>query len=225
MNNLLAEPSRGVLSSQIPQFQIKKSQVVIQDKTPAFIFDKGYKIAVIDIDAFPDKYANQSVPFVINKNSVFVFNGAGGYSKVMDFSDFVKDSKLLGEEDFLQTFASIHSRLLFTCFFIMLPIMFLSQVFLVTVTLFVLSGIVWGYGKFSNLGFKFKGLFRIALFSIFPALALDLLIDAYHFVSTSSFFDYYFKVHGPTKRNVIFLLSIGYFVFAVKSVVKSKKFK
>ncbi len=225
MRDFLGDPSRGNLASQIPQLQIKQGQLFIEKKDPIFLLDGKHKIAVIDVDAFPEKYSRQSMPFMINKNSVFMNNGAGGYSKVLDFSSFIQESQLMSESDFFRILASIHSRLPFSCFFIMLPIMFFSQIFLISVALSALAGIVWGYGKFSKVGFRFKNLFRIMLFASFPALMLDLLIDIYYFSSTSSLFEYYFKVYSPAKRNIVFLVHVGYFVFAVKSVVKSKKFR
>ena len=225
MSDFLGEASRGNLASQIPQLQIKKSQLVVEKKDPVFLLDRERKIAVIDIDAFPDKYSRQSIPFMINKNSVFMNNGAGGYSKMLDFSSFIQESQLMNESDFLRIFASIYSRLPFSCFIIMLPIMFFSQIFLLSVSISILAGIIWGYGKFSKVEFRVKNLFRIMLFAAFPALMLDLLIDIYYFASTSSLFEYYFKMYSPAKRNIVFLVSVGYFVFAVKSVVKSKKFR
>lgn len=225
LNNLLGEPSRSNIVSQIPLLQVKQGQLTSEDKKPAMIFDRGYKLALIDIDAFPEKYSDQSVPFFINKTSIFVFNGAGGYSKALDFADFTQETELLNESYFTSVFSSMHSRLLFTSFVIMFPLMTLMQLALISVTLAVFSGAAWIYGKTSENNFQFKDLYRIAIFAAFPSLVIDTSIDIYSFLSTNSFFEYYFKIHAPLKRNIIFLISIGYFIFAVRAVLESKKQK
>ncbi|MCH9753472.1 MAG: DUF1189 family protein [Alphaproteobacteria bacterium] len=219
--------SRGsLIVDQIPLMRMDKGTLSIQSKlSVAEIRDYNNKIAVIDINSFPDKYLNSGVPLFINKSSVFISNGAGGYYKILDFVTYFSDDAILDKSFFIQMFKQLKLSLPFSAFFIFYPLGLLFRCLFLSANLAMLSFFGFIYGKFSGTKLYFKNLFRVSIFSSFPSLLVDFIIICYLFISNRFFFDFYYKIHSPMKENFVFILSVGYFFFAVKSICNAENTK
>jgi hypothetical protein len=223
MFDVSSPSSRGILIiEQMPMMQMKGGGLYADNQSkPVEIKDGKRKIAIIDIDAFPEKYINSRIPLFINKTSVYISDGGGGYYKILDFDTYFSDDNLLDKSFLIQIFSAFKTALMISAFLIFYPLGLLLRCIFLSLNLAVFSFFGLLYGKFVGLKLNFKDLFRVSIFTSFPALLIDCVIIFYLFLSNRFFFDFYYKMHSPSKENFIFLLSVGYFVFAVKSIYDS----
>lgn len=215
--------SKGsIIIDQLPVMNIQNG--IIHTENPSKPVEVEYyknRIAIIDIDAFPEKYLNSKIPLFINKTSIYISDTAGGYYKALDFNNYFSGQALLDKEFFVQSFSVIRSTLLFSAFFVFYPLGLLLRCIFISMNLALFSLFAFLYGKISGINFYFKDIFRVSIFSSFPSLFIDLFIISYLFLYNRFFFDFYYKMHSPLKENFIFLLSVGYFFFALKSIYDS----
>lgn len=214
----------GTIVDQIPEMSFEKGILSFKaDIDSVEIQDRGKKLVIIDLNSFPEKYIHSHIPIFVNKSSVFMFNGVADYYKILDFADYFYGHKVLDKAFLAQVLASIKASLIFTVFLIFYPVGLLVKCLLLSANLIVFSLFGLLYGKIVGIKLSFKGLFRVSAFSMFPSIVMDFLSMCLVFIANDSFFGFYYKLHSPLKDNVIYLLSIGYFYFAIKAIRESKK--
>jgi|GEM_PF-3329366 len=228
INSLLDVNPNGSVSvvEQIPEMNFEKGILSFKSEMGSLeIYDRGSKLAIIDLNSFPEKYINSRIPVFINKSSVFMFNGVADYYKILDFVDYFHGNQVLDKEFLQQVFASIKASLFFTVFLIFYPMGLLVKCLLLAVNLAVFSVFALLYGKIVGVKLNFKDLFRVSMFAIFPSIIVDFISMCFVFIANDFFFDFYYKLHSPLKDNLVYLLSIGYFCFAIKAICDERRIK
>lgn len=226
INSLLDVKGSVSIVEQLPEMSFEKGILSFKsDVNSVEINDRGNNLAIIDMNSFPEKYINSRIPIFINKSSIFMFNGITDYYKIMDFADYFHGDKILDKEFLRQVFASVKASLLFTVFLIFYPVGLLVKLLLLSanVAIFSLFGLL--YGKIVGIKLKFKSVFRVAIFAMFPSIIVELISMCVVFAAHDSFFGFYYKLHSPIRENLVYVLSIGYFYFAIKAISDSKKAK
>ena len=223
INSLLGFSGNGdirvSLIEQIPEMRLQNGTLILKNNIgPSYIYHGSRRIVVIDIDAFPEKYVNSNIPLVINKTDVFMFDGKSEYYAILNFGRYFSGDTILDKQFFFQLLNAVKSTLILATFLIFYPIGLVIRALFISVNFAIFSLFGLLYGKIVKVKLSFKDLFRVAIFAVFPAVIVELLITGYLFLSNDFFFDFYYKIHSSLKENIIFLIAIGYFCFAVKSI-------
>lgn len=210
------------IAKQLPDMSIKEGILSINNyKDPVFVYARNEsKVIVVDTESNYNKYVKENIPMAITKNGVFMLKNNNTYQSAFVFKDVFVNDTIITSNSIVKQIQSVRSRLFSLIFFLFYPVSFLfKSVFtLINVAFFAFLGKV--YSKITTNDFKFKQLFRLSVFAMFPPIIIDSLLNVYSYVTRSHFESIQVIINSSTKGNLVFLISVGYLYFALYSCSK-----
>jgi hypothetical protein len=217
------ESEVAFIINQFPTMHVKKGLLFVEGEEPVFGYSRDKeKIVVIDTAAFPSKYEQMKIPIFINKEGVFLLYKS--YNQTLKFSNFFPTDTVVAH-DFLKDKMEAMRNMLFSVVFIFYLITTLTTLFFIALKLIIFALLGRVYGKVIVCDLKFKSLSRVAVFATFPPLIIDATANVYLYLTRYSFTEFQAALYSPLKINLIFIISILYFYFALKSCVIEKRAK
>jgi len=203
------------IDKQIPEMKLSNGSLSITGQTePIYIKYNDRIVSIIDTKSSVEKHIDSRVPIIITNSEILMFDGENSYYSALSFSSYSAKDVIINK-NFLET---VKNYFIWITFLVFYPLVLLIWILLLSLSssAFSLFGIL--YGKITKASLNFKRVFHVAIVATFPVLILDTALSLYFFLSNDFFFDVLYKTNSSLKQNAIFLIAIGYFFSALKTI-------
>ncbi len=216
------ENSVEYILEQLPKMSFKGGLLSIEQESPFFVYsqENNKKIIVIDLKAQPEKYMQSQIPIFVSRRGVFTLVNEKFYQQILNFDNLFAKDTIITNEFFIDKVKLIKSQLFFLIFGLFYPMTVMFRATFIAINIFIFTLLGKFYGRITSNSLQIKSLYRVGVFAMLPPLVIDSILNIYFYITRSYFEGLQVILHSPIKMNAIFIISLSYFYFALKSCVK-----
>ncbi|MBP9792339.1 MAG: DUF1189 family protein [Rickettsiales bacterium] len=220
-SELLKKANLNYIAKQLPEsLAIKDYILEIPDTVPETIFTEN-KTPILGF-AKQNNLSNlkiKNIPIIIAKDGTYILSGTNyvfiSFSIHMPKNSFLSPRTIVDQIEMIQD----HLNFIFVLFYVVATII---KALILGLNLLFFSAFGFLYIKILKRTPNFLSIYRIAIFSSFPSLIIEFVLNSYVAIINPSFLNFIIATNNSLKSNIVFFTALGYFYYALFHITRNQ---